>query len=112
MEQVYNLPGSYTYGRIERQGKEENDMELQKTGFNFAIKESTVISIITIVMMIVFGYIMIFYMRDLDIVSNSEAKGHINNTTDQWVLLVGILFFAIVMGILFAVLAVLRKKGK
>jgi len=85
-------------------------MELQKTKFN--MKSSTVIELVTIIMVIIFGYIMLFYMRDLNIVTDSEARGHINNTTDQWVVLVGIIFFAIILGILFSVLFVLKKKGK
>lgn len=112
MAQVYNLPGYCSMGKTERQGKEESYMELQKTKFNFAMKSSTVIELITIIMVIVFGYIMLFYMRDLNIVTDSEARGHINNTTDQWVVLVGIIFFAIILGILFSVLFVLKKKGK
>jgi len=85
---------------------------MERTKFNEAIKSSLIIELVTIIMVIIFAYIMIFYMRGLDIVTDSEAQGHINNTTDQWVVIVGVIIFAVVLSILLTVLFVLKNKGK
>ena len=80
-----------------------------KTIFPFAIKSSHVIEIITIFVVIVFGYVIMSYLQTLDIVDD-VTEGLIANLSAQLVIVVSVIVFAIILAVLFLVLGVLRKK--
>jgi len=81
-----------------------------KVRYNFPINVSTITTILVIVASIAIGFIFMYYLRDIDIVDSSEARSHVNNTTDLWVKVAGVVGFVIVISILFYIFKALPKK--
>lgn len=73
------------------------------------IKVATITTILVIVATLAIGYIFMAYLKDLDIVESSEAKSHINNTTELWTKIAGVIGFVLVICILFYIFKALPK---
>lgn len=91
--------------------KQETINEAVRVRYNFALKSAMIIEALVIVATIAVGYIFLYFLRDMDIVDSSEAKGHINNTTDLWVKVAAVSGLVIVLSFLFLVIYSMRHKG-
>ena len=82
---------------------------IQKTRFHFPVNSDLVIEIAVVFMVIAVVYIVFGYLGSMEGVS-VETAGYINDTIDQWVVVVGVIMLAVTIAILFLVINVLRKK--
>ena len=82
---------------------------IQKTRFHFPVNSDLVIEIAVVFMVIAVVYIVFGYLGSMEGVSE-ETAGYINDTIDQWVVVVGVIMLAVTIAILFLVINVLRKK--
>lgn len=77
--------------------------------YNFPLRVASITTILVIIGTLAIGYVFMYYLRDMDIVESSEAKSHINNTTDLWVKVSGVVGFVVVVAILFYIFKALPQ---
>ena len=77
--------------------------------YNFPLRVSSITSVLVIIGTLAIGYVFMYYLRDIDIVDSAEAKSHINNTTDLWVKVAGVVGFVVVVAILFYIFKALPQ---
>jgi len=88
----------------------DNQDQTCKVRYNFAVKVSTVTSLLVIVALIAVGYIFMAYLRELDIVDSSSARSEINNTTLLWGKIAAVLIFVIVVSVIFLIFKAFPKE--
>lgn len=82
---------------------------MEETQFKFPISSSLVIELVVIVMVLIIGLVAIAYLSGLDIVTENGATSDVNNLSDDFIMIVGVVVFAIVIAVLFLVFKVLKK---
>lgn len=89
--------------------KQETINEAVQVRYNFPLKIATITTILVIIATLAIGYVFMYYLRDLDIIDSAEAKAHINNTTDLWVKVAGVVGFVVIVSVLFYIFKALPK---
>lgn len=77
--------------------------------YNFPLRVASITTVLVIIATLAIGYVFMYYLRDLDIVDDANAKAHINNTTDLWVKVAGVAGFVVVVAILFYIFKALPQ---
>ena len=82
---------------------------MEETQFKFPINSSLVIEIVVVMMVLIVGVVAIAYLRGLNIVTDNSATSDVGNLSDDFIMIVGVIVFCIVIAALFLIFKTLKK---
>jgi len=82
---------------------------MEETQFKFPINSSLVIEIVVVMMVLIVGVVAIAYLSGLDIVTDNGAISDVGNLSDDFIMIVGVIVFCIVIAALFLIFKTLKK---
>jgi hypothetical protein len=75
-----------------------------------ALGVNEVKTIIMVFVFLIIGIVIMYYLIGLDLIESDEATGHMNNTTDKFMLAIAVVITVIIISVLLLLFKVFGKK--
>lgn len=82
---------------------------MEETQFKFPIDSALVIELTVVMMVLIVGVVAIAYLSGLDIVTDNGATSDVENLSEDFIMIVGVIVFCIVIAALFIIFKTLKK---